>query len=441
MLHLAPDLVSKLAVLPVLPVARPVQQPCDFNELTRSQLLGPLLRPVERQLLPPRELVATIPRLDHAPRQRQRLAVEELPNPLLVPPEDREGEGLQPVPDRLPPLLEDARHHAPQVCRAHAAEPSPQPRRSEEVQTDQSRVHLRLGVEHRRRDFEVYAAVRVQLKHDAEYSVLLRRRVGDYPAPHLPLHGDRGAPYRIGVTRVGEREEDLGRDVVREVPDDGQRPALRRREGGVVDLEDVLVPHAQLGVLAVEQLDGPAVDLDALEVVRSQGREEDVRQRAGPGPELDGPQLRLPQVLRLPVRFAALRRRLPIRRPVEQRRRGVAYERFHDLRDGVPVPEVVLAQALLRPELSRGQCRRGLGADRVGREDRLPLAGGGRRRRRVVLPPGPLAVRALDPAAERRARPPPASRSPPVRRGAAGPSPAVVWLVSVPSAIIMMMST
>ncbi|EJK77904.1 hypothetical protein THAOC_00233 [Thalassiosira oceanica] len=205
-LHLAPDLVSKLAILPVLPAARPVQKSGDFNELTRSQFLGPLLRPVERQLLPLRELVSLVPRLDHAPRQRQRLTVEHLLNPLLVTPEDRERERLQSVPDRLPPLLEDARYNAPQVRRAHASQPLPQPRRPEKVQADQSRVHLGLGVEHRRRYSEVDAAVRVELEHDAEYAVLLRRRVGDYPAPDLPLHRDRGAPYGIGVTCVGERE-------------------------------------------------------------------------------------------------------------------------------------------------------------------------------------------------------------------------------------------
>ena len=58
---------------------------------------------------------------------------------------------------------------------------------------------------------------------------------------YLPLHGDHG--LLDGLAGVSEGEEDLTGDVVRQVPDDRQRSALRRRQGRPVHLQHVAVGH------------------------------------------------------------------------------------------------------------------------------------------------------------------------------------------------------
>ncbi|KAL7551513.1 hypothetical protein ACHAWF_018184, partial [Thalassiosira exigua] len=231
-------------------------------------------------------------RIELASRKRRRLAVEEISHAILVPPEDGRRQLPQPVPDRLPPLPERRGDHAPQVRGIHAPQPSTQPRRPEELQPHEGRVHFRPGVEHRGRDLEVDVAVGVQLEHRAQDPVVLRASGGHDALRHLPLHGHRGAPHGVRVARVRQREEYLGGEVIRQVPDHREGTAGLFRQRGIRRLQDVFVPHAQLGVLVGEELHGALVDLDALEVGEAEVGEEDFGERARARSELHRPEIR-----------------------------------------------------------------------------------------------------------------------------------------------------
>jgi len=159
---------------------------------------------------------------------------------------------------------------------------------SEEVKAQEGGVHFGLGVEDGGGNFEVDFGGGVELEYDAEYSVVLATSRSHNPLRHLPLHRHRSTPHRIPMTRIRQREQNLTRDVIRQIPDDRQRTALLLRQNRVIDLQYVLVVNPQGGMFLRQQFDGAAVDFDALEVGRSDGLEEDVGECAGSGAQFHG---------------------------------------------------------------------------------------------------------------------------------------------------------
>mmetsp|Transcript_35354 Transcript_35354/g.79761 ORF Transcript_35354/g.79761 Transcript_35354/m.79761 type:complete len:311 (-) Transcript_35354:229-1161(-) len=212
-----------------------VNEQGEFKKLLRFKLLGPLRAP----------FVWKLPRL----RVGGGLFVSRTP---------RVGdELLEALAKHLSSLLERRGDDPPQV-RGRARERLPL---VDKVDRAKRAVHLGLRVEHRRRDFEVDPRFGVKLEDHGQDSVVLGARLGHDPLGHLPLHRHHRPAHSRRA--VDEAEEDLRRDVIRQVPDHHERPTADLCDGAVVDLEDVRLEDGELRQRVPEQLDGAPVELDS----------------------------------------------------------------------------------------------------------------------------------------------------------------------------------
>lgn len=136
------------------------------------------------------------------------------------------------------------------------------------------RVHLGLRPERTGRDIEKPLEGEDVLQHDREPAVLGLRRLCDHAIDDLPLEHEVkvSAPAR----RSGNVEQELGRDVIREIAHDSQA----RWQGGKIELERIGLVYRQSpgGMEFAQARTQVPVDLDDMQMIES--REQGHGQRA-----------------------------------------------------------------------------------------------------------------------------------------------------------------